>query len=300
MSHTKCKCGQPSVYLRVNEGRHYCGKCLSRQVEKNFSKTIGKYNMLQRGDTIAVGVSGGKDSMVLLHMLHKFSKKMPIKIIAITVDEGIVGYRDKSIEKINEFVNSGGIEHRVFSFKNEFDLTIDDLKTDKHCTYCGTLRRYLLNKTAREVGANKLAIGHNLDDEAQSIMMNVIRGDKTRMQRLTPLPKEKLVSRIKPLKNILEKEIVIYAIVNNIPYSDGECPNSFNNTRRDVQTMINDMESKYPGTKHQIVNFYRKIRPALREQPGTVNYCIKCGEPASQEICKSCELLEKAKLMKNA
>ncbi len=291
-----CSCNQPSVYLRANEGRHYCGRCLSRQIERQFAKTIGKNNMLEKGDTVAVGVSGGKDSMVLLHLLYKFSKKMPVKLIAVTVDEGIAGYRDKSIEVVEKFVKTIGVEHHVFSFCDEFDFKIDNLsKEEKFCTYCGVFRRYMLNKAAREVGATKLAIGHNLDDEAQSIMMNVLRGDMTRMKRLSPKPQEKLVPRIKPLKNIPEKEIVVYALMNSIPYFDGECPNSFNNTRRDVQTMINNMESKYPGTKHQIVNFYRKIRPVLKEKPGTINYCVRCGEPASQQVCKACGLLERAK-----
>lgn len=295
-----CKCGQEAVYLRVQEGAHYCSRCLSRQVERNFFKTIAKGRMIKKGDIIAVGVSGGKDSMVLLHLMHKISKKIPISIIAVTIDEGIEGYRNRSIEKVNEFVTKLGVDHRIFSFKENLGFKIDNLNRQnisgepsviKHCTYCGVFRRSLLNKAAREVGADKIAVGHNLDDEAQSVFMNVMRGDVKRVKRVSK--DGKFVPRVKPLKNILEKEIVAYAIVNNIPYFDGECPNSFNNVRRDIQTMLNGLESKYPGTKSQMIKFSEKI--SIIPQAGEVNHCTKCGEPASQQVCKACELLEKAK-----
>jgi len=252
--------------------------------------------MLEKNDTVAVGVSGGKDSMVLLHLMKKLSEKLPIKLVAVTIDEGIDGYRDRSMAKVNEFVKAMDIEHRIFSFENEFDVTIDNLvKNDpsiKSCTYCGVFRRTLLNKAAREVSATKLAVGHNLDDEAQSVLMNVMRGDVTRMARLAKTS-EHFVRRIKPMKNIPEKEIVAYAILNNIPYFDGECPNSFNNARRDVQGMLNEMEQKYPGTKSNIISFYRKL-PTIGTESVPVK-CTRCGEPAAHEICKACELLEKIK-----
>src|SRR3989338_3914796 len=116
----QCECGSTAVYFRANEGRHYCGRCLSHQVERNFEKTISKGKMLEKNDVVAVGVSGGKDSMVLLHLMNKLSKKLPIKLIAVTVDEGIAGYRDRSIDSVKEFAKSLEIEQRTFSFDNDF------------------------------------------------------------------------------------------------------------------------------------------------------------------------------------
>lgn len=291
MNSQKCKCGKPAVYLRVNEGRHYCGLCLTRQIEKNFTRTIAKENMVKRGDKVAVGVSGGKDSMVLLHLLHKLSKKLPMKIIAVTADEGIAGYRDKSILVVKKLTKKLEVEHHIFSFKDEIGASLDQLKESKFCTKCGVFRRYLLNKKSRELGATKLAVGHNLDDEAQSIMMNVMRGDVHRTNRKSS--SNKFVQRIKPLKNIPEKELVAYAVINNIPYFEGECPYSFDNMRRDVQTIINEMEAKHPGMKNQIVKFSQKVTVAKESQD--TKDCLKCGEPSSQDVCKACELLEKLK-----
>jgi len=258
---------------------------------------------LSKDDVVAVGVSGGKDSMVLLHLMNELAKKTRAKLIAITVDEGIEGYRDKSIDAVRNFVSKLSVEHRVVSFKNELDFSIDDMSektfverhpSGKACTYCGVFRRKLLNKAAREAGATKIAVGHNLDDEAQSVMMNVIRGDVIRMKRMGGHTKKGgLIPRIKPLKNVPEKEIVAYALLNGIPYFDGECPNSFNNVRRDVQTIVNDLEAKYPGTKSQIIKFYGKIR--IEEVKGEIQSCIKCGEPSSSSTCKACELLGNVK-----
>ena len=190
-----------------------------------------------------------------------------------------------------------GVEHRVFSFRDEFSFTDDDLpKEAKHCSYCGTFRRYLLNKKAKILGANKLAIGHNLDDEAQSIMMNFVRNDYSRFQRLgTNSSDKKLITRIKPLRDIPEKEIALYAILKEIPFFPGECPYSFDNLRREIQTMINDLEKNHPGTKFQIVNFYDRLKPMLDKTGEGVNYCKLCDEPTAMEICKSCELLKKLK-----
>jgi uncharacterized protein (TIGR00269 family) len=288
---TNCDCGKPAVYLRRNEGRHYCSKCLTRQVERNFLRTIRKEN-IQKGDVIAVGVSGGKDSMVLLHLMQKLSKKVPVKLMAITIDEGIEGYRDKSIGIVKEFAENLMIEHHIFSFKEEFG-TRTDLIREKHCTACGVFRRRLLNKKARELGANKLALGHNLDDEAQSVLMNVLRGDLKRMG--VQKGKPGMVQRIKPLKNIPEKEIVAYGLINQIPYFDGECPFSFDNVRRDVQKALNELENKYPGTKHNIARFHRKIREDIPEREGEIARCRECGEPSSAEMCKVCELRSKMK-----
>ena len=285
----KCTCGKVAVYFRVNEGRHYCSGCLTRQIERNFTRTVSKENMVKKGDKIAVGVSGGKDSMVLLHLMNKLRKKVPIKIFAITIDEGIKGYRNKSLAIVKGLTKSLEIEYHVFSFKDEIGASLDELKESKFCTKCGVFRRYLLNKKSRELGATKLAVGHNLDDEAQSIMMNVMRGDVDRIKRKSG--SNKFVLRIKPLKNIPEKELVAYAVVNKIPYFEGECPYSFDNVRRDVQAIINEMEAKHPGTKNQIVKFGEKVTFVKDSQ--NIKDCLKCGEPSSQEVCKACQLLEK-------
>ena len=110
------------------------------------------------------------------------------------------------LTKTEKLCKDFGIEHYIFSYKDEFGLTMDYIRKKMDSGFCGTcgiLRRYILNKKSREVKATKLATGHNLDDECQSIIMNMIRGDLLRLSRTGPMPKlaehKKFVPRIKPL-----------------------------------------------------------------------------------------------------
>ena len=293
-------CGNKAVYYRKWEGFAYCKDCFSRQLEKRFRRTMSKNKLLKKGDKVAVALSGGKDSAVLLYLMHSISKDIPIEIFAMSIEEGIKNYRDKSLEEARRLTKSLGVKHFTFSFKKEFGITIDSLKGKKTCTYCGVFKRYILNKESRELGANKLAIGHNLDNEAQSVIMNFMRGDFSRFQRIGAYPilieDSKFVARIQPIRDIPEDEIKLFAEINKIPFLGGRCPYSYDNLRRDVMNALNRLERKYPGTKLQIVNFYDRIKPFFinETKKDKVNYC-RCGEPTSQDVCKACQLIRELK-----
>lgn len=247
--------------------------------------------LVSRGDRIGIAFSGGKDSSVLLHMMKKLSGVVGFEIVAITVDEGIEGYRDSSIRIASTMAKELGIEHHVYSFSGHLGKRLDEIKTRKYCTYCGVFRRYILNKAARELGCNKIALGHNMDDEAQSILMNVIRNDEEKMDNLGTehmSAAEGLVKRIRPLRNIAEREITAYATIKEIEFHEGECPHSFDNVRRDVQGFLNSMEDKSPGTKIQVVRF---LDSARQRKSKIVNKCSECGEPTVHEICNACNLV---------
>lgn len=296
----ECNCGKKAVLHRRYEGRAFCGDCLCRDVEKKFSKEFKKYGV-KKGDTVAVGLSGGKDSAVLLSLIAKEAGRVGFETVAAIVDEGISGYRNESIEKAKELAKQMGVRCEVFSFSDKFSFAVDDIeklkqenKKVKFCTYCGVFRRHALNKLARKVGADFLAIGHNFDDEVQSVMLNVIRGDVTKMARLGNHKETKnTIRRIKPLRNIPEREVAAYALLKKLQYHDGECPHSFDNMRRDVRDVLNELENKYPGTKQQVMRFYEKISAALPEEKKSMKECISCGDITSQERCRACEFLER-------
>ncbi|MBI2971309.1 MAG: TIGR00269 family protein [Candidatus Aenigmarchaeota archaeon] len=296
-----CACGTKGIYYRRWEGKYYCASCFARQVETRFRKTVSANKLVRKGERVAVALSGGKDSAALLYLLNELRKHMPFTLVAVSADEGITGYRDASLEKAEELTKMLGVEHHTASFAEAFAVTTDDIEK-KHCTYCGVFRRYLLNKKAHELGADKLAVGHNLDDEAQSILMNFFRGDIARFHRLGAKPAsggDGFVPRIKPLRDIPEKETALYALVRNLPFSGSECPHSFDNLRRDVQAMVNGLEAKYPGTKMQIVSFYDRLKPSLTAaRKEAIAHCAQCGEPSSGGVCKACELLGKVRSAK--
>ena len=164
---------------------------------------------------------------------------------------------------------------------------------------CGPFRRYILNKKSKGLGFTKLATGHNLDDESQTIMMNYFRRNLETSARLGPITgivnDKKFIRRIKPLYLMTEKEVATYAFLKNLIPNFKECPYNTDAYRGDVRDFLNNFESKYPGTKHSIITSFLELLPLLKEHYKNsipINECKSCGEPCSQEICQTCKIVE--------
>ncbi|UCF49427.1 MAG: tRNA 2-thiocytidine biosynthesis protein TtcA, partial [Thermoplasmatales archaeon] len=230
MSLTCSKCKKPAVtFIRYN-GTHLCKDHFIDYFERRVKKDIKKQGRTEDGTKIGVAVSGGKDSTVALHIINDiFSKRANIDIVAITIDEGIKNYRPESIEYAIKNCKKLAIDHHVVSFKNIIGKSLDEFTSSQgdmgECSYCGVFRRLCLNKKSKDIGVNRLVTGHNLDDMSQSILMNFVNGDMQKLARLGPHKKiqEGLVPRMLPLRVIPEKEVTLFAIINNIEYYDGEC-----------------------------------------------------------------------------
>lgn len=293
----KCqRCSKSAVIHQKYSNAHLCKPHFIEDVERKIKRDIRKFKMVERGDRIAIALSGGKDSIALLYILHKIFQNRPdIEFSAITIDEGIEGYRQKTIPYAVKLTKELEIPHVIRSFESEFGATLDGLKKKKSsaaCTLCGVLRKNLLNKAARELGATKLAIGHNLDDEAQTIMMNYLRGDVDRMKRMLPdaeIPG--MVLRIKPLRSIPEKEVALYGFLNNLPLSTDECPYAGEALRNEIREMLNNYEVKHPGTKYSLLGGFEAVAKALSPAENNIFRCKKCNEPSSEAVCKACRLL---------
>jgi uncharacterized protein (TIGR00269 family) len=299
------KCHREAItFIRYN-GSHLCDEHFLQYVERRVKKEIRQQIDLDCVKKLAVALSGGKDSSVALCILVEALRHRPdLEIVAITVDEGILGYRPKTIEKAAELTSRLGVQHRIISFHDAVGKTMDELartKSDKGaCTYCGVLRRRCMNSLARELGAEVLATGLNLDDTAQSILMNFTRGDVERLARLGPHLKVQpgLIPRIQPLRLVPENETYLYALLKGLPFSDDECPYADSALRNEYREIVNKLEDKHPGTKHSIVASYDSIRPLLMEAypPAELGRC-DCGEPTNNEKCMSCALLEEIRKM---
>ncbi len=291
----KCqRCSKTALHYQKYSNAHLCKTHFIEDVERKIKRDIRKFRMVERDDRIAVALSGGKDSTALLYVLHRiFGKRRDIELSAITIDEGIRGYREKTLSHAVKLTNELEIPHTMRSFEGEFGTTLDELIRKKEaaaCTLCGVLRKNILNKAAREIGATKLAIGHNLDDEAQTILMNYLRGDVDRMTRMAGILPD-MVLRIKPLRSIPEKEVALYGLLNNLPVSTDECPYAGEALRNEIREMLNNYEVKHPGAKYSLLGGFEAISHALSLPESQVVRCEKCGEPSSEAVCKTCRLL---------
>jgi uncharacterized protein (TIGR00269 family) len=299
------KCSKEAVeFVRYN-GSHLCEEHFLEYVERRVKKEIRQQVDLDGKRKVAVALSGGKDSSVALYIVvQALRQRRDLSVVAITVDEGISGYRPKTMERARELTKMLDVEHHIISFNDEVGKTMDQIALamgDKGpCSYCGVIRRRCMNKVAREIGADVLATGLNLDDTAQSILMNFTRGDVERLARLGPHLKVQpgLIPRIQPLRSIPEKESYLYAMLRCLPFSDDECPYADLALRNEYRSIIDSLEAKHTGTKFAIIASYDAIRQSLAEKfPQAGLQLCECGEPTCNQRCMACELLEEVRKM---
>ena len=297
------KCPKDAVTLIRYNGSLLCSKHFQEFVERRAKKEVRQQLDIQGNVRIAVGVSGGKDSIVTMELLHDIlGDRRDVELFSITVDEGIQGYRPGTLDIARAQAERLGVEHHVVRFSEVAGMDLDEMArmiSDRTpCAFCGVFRRRALNLKAKELGVDVLATGHNLDDTAQSILMNFMRGDVERLARLGPHLKVQpgLIPRIEPLRLIPEKETLLYAMLRELDFSDAECPYADQALRNEYRGIIDSMEAKHPGTRHSIVSSYDAIRPVLGTTfpPAELSRCA-CGEPTKNEMCMACTMVQELK-----
>jgi len=257
---------------------------------------IESHELIKPGEHIAVALSGGKDSVLTLHALSDLRNDLDFELTAVSVDEGIRGYRSEGVKAARENTELLGVELIERSFRDEFDFELDRV-TDRFsspCIPCGVFRRWILNRTAREIGASKIATGHNMDDEIQSFIMSLARGDVRKfskfgpeLQRIHPA----MVPRIKPLWSTPERDVALWAVLNDVRVHLDSCPYSDLSMRSRIRDFLNHIESENQGLKLRVMESFSRTFLPLAETGG-LSECIQCGEPSSRDKCKACEFLE--------
>ncbi len=287
-----------------------CGECFLEDLIQRVSNEVNRWHMIGPGDTIAMGLSGGKDSYLLLEALSQIHGSS--KLVGISIIEGIPGYnRWEHVKALKRHALSLGVEVVVTSIKEYVGKTLREIVESARargvshspCTYCGISRRRILNAVAREIGATKIATAHNLDDEAQTALINILRGDIIGLLRQHPLapPASTLIlPRIKPIRKIYEREAAAYAFVRKIPLQDTECPfiSQAPTLRARIREKLLEMEAESPGYLLNLMETLDSVleKEAEKLQTEELPKCIKCGEPTShnRKVCKLCEILEEA------
>ena len=302
------KCKKKAVILLPYGPQQYCAEHFSDLTERRVKKFIRQNDLINAKEKIVIALSGGKDSVLLLHLLNKFFKKSN-KLQALIIDEGIPSYRDKSVKLAVDVCKKLDVDYTVIKFEDFFGISISDIvvnhleknpKLGTSCSFCGIMRRRIMNSFALKVKADKLATGHNLDDEDQSILMNIFDNNVQKFLRQGPKAGIKklaeFVTRVKPLGVLPEKEIIAYCYFNNIKFhEDLCCPFSKEAKRNHFRSMLNEFEEKYPGTKHSVLNFFLELKLYLNtenEKKKKVIHCRKCLEISSGAVCNVCLKLD--------
>jgi uncharacterized protein (TIGR00269 family) len=293
------KCDAGAVTLIRYSGQHLCSDHFRAFVERRVKQEFRRQVEFHGGERVAVGLSGGKDSSTTTVLLHDIlSPRRDLELVAITVDEGIASYRPEGLRCAQALCKELGVEHRVVRYGDTVGWTMDKVvEVDSDaipCSYCGVFRRNALNRAAREVGADYIATGLNLDDTAQSILMNVARGDVGKLARLGPHERAQpgLVPRLQPLRTVPDKEVYLYAMLRGIRFYDGTCPYAERAQRGRFRDIVNRLEADSPGTRHAILRGYDELRPLLSEKLALapLHACPECGEPTANAVCKACGL----------
>ncbi|CQH47948.1 putative tRNA 2-thiolation protein [Halobacterium hubeiense] len=311
------KCDREAVMHAAYSGAHLCERHLFESVERRVRRRIREDDMLpddatpEDPETWVIGLSGGKDSVVLTDIIEEtFAEDPRVELVALTIHEGIEGYRDESLAACEQLTADRDVRHEVVTYADEFDVEMDDVVEDDPmdmaaCAYCGVFRRDLLAKYAEAYDADKLLTGHNLDDEAETALMNILEGNVEQVAKhfdasLGPFdertPKDEMIPRAKPLRDVPEKEVALYAQLRDLPVHMEECPHSSEAFRGEIQDLLLKLEENHPGTRHSIMAGYEELAGLAADQysdeDADVGECEECGAPTTRDRCRKCALVE--------
>ncbi len=267
-------------------------------IEQTVKNTIKEYGLCRKKEKIIVALSGGKDSTVTAYLLKKFG----YNIEGFHIDLGMGKYSEKCLNAVKELCKDLKIKLHVYEIKKEMGSSmcyirssVQSKKTLKNCAICGVIKKWILNKQARKLKADKIATGHHLDDEVQTFLLNILKGSPELNANTGPITRNisdsKFIPRIKPLFFVLEKDIREYSLKKKLPVVYEKCPCAIDSYRIEVREFVNTLSDR--EKKNLMENMEKILDKTRNKWKGTIKYCSICGEPSRKEICKMCELVKK-------
>lgn len=235
---------------------------LERKLRRNVGQAISEYNMIEDGDKVMVCLSGGKDSYALLDILLLLKKSAPITfdIIAVNLDQKQPGFPEHILP---EYLTKLGVEFKVVE-ENTYAIVKDKVEEGKTtCSLCSRLRRAILYKAAKEIGATKVALGHHRDDMLETLMLNMFYGGKIKSMpaKLVSDNGEHVV--IRPLAFCKESELIQYAALKHFPIIPCNlCGSQPNMQRQNIKKMLNDWHEQFPGRIESMFTAIRNVVPS--------------------------------------
>ncbi len=267
---------------------------------KHIVKKTLKDSGIDKNKKILVALSGGKDSSATAFLL----KKLGYDVEGLYVDLCVGDYSKNCLKKIKELCNILEIKLYVYDLKKEQKISMKDIwkKTKKkgfgNCATCGIMKKWVLNKKAREIGVDYIATGHNLDDEAQTFLMNVLKGSLQLSSNTgvvtNNVSDKKFVTRVKPLFYVLEEDVLKFAKKKKLPFIEGKCPNAEDSYRIELREWMNKNINK--KQKKNIVKNFDMVKKDIKGLSDLrKNYCSVCGELSRGDVCKKCSLSNSSK-----
>jgi len=226
------------------------------QISKKIGYAIGTYNMIEDNDSILIGVSGGKDSLTLLDLLHTRQKFAPIKfkLHAAYIDTNLDKNSKKHISQLKTIFNKYDIPHTLKKIKVNFK------KTRSHCFWCSWNRRKALFDLAEKKGCNKIALGHHKDDIIETVLLNLFfQGNISTMNPVQELFDGR-ISIIRPLVFCEERFITAYAQEKRFPKPAVSCPYTADQNRKYIKNLIARMQKRSPYIRDNIFKSLNRIR----------------------------------------
>jgi tRNA-5-methyluridine54 2-sulfurtransferase len=293
--------GQANVEIRRSR-MGFCARCYPEWFRTQVQERINHERMFRRDQRVLVAVSGGKDSLALWHVL----KRLGYQADGMYIRLGIGDYSQRSQAKSEAFAAKHDLAlHQVdLEEQDGFDVPdLRDARSGKPCAACGAVKRYHFNKLAADLGYDVVATGHNLDDEAATLLGNVVHWNVDYLGRQGPVLESthpKLVRKVKPLYRLSERETAAYSVIERIDYILEECPMAKGAKSLAYKDMLNALEEQQPGAKHRfLVGFLKQGRAAVNatrfDQATDLRECERCGQPTTGRICSYCRLAERGK-----
>ncbi len=300
MSH-QCICGLSGELKFPLTSQYFCPSCFSLKFEKRLLKRTPRY---VRGHAIAIALSGGKDSATLLHILHKYHRKLRITMLAAIILEEEIPEIQSSREKVIDQLKSKYSDIRFIkkSYSDLFGYSLPSLvqKSDKQglgftpCAICGVLRRHGILRMSLDIGADFIAIGNTLEDEAGTTLLNILRGNPWKNFRdqieYKTIDGKSLPLRFKPLTKASEGTISTYSTINHLSVLNTQCTFADRSLRSEIATFLTAMEKKDQNILYNIVSSMNK-GVIMKTQVKKVHKCKKCASYSPEPECSACRIV---------
>ena len=291
-------CGKrPPKLKRSKNGLKSCIDCFYWHFEEEIHETIMSEKLFEPGDHVLLAISGGKDSTVLVQVMTTLKERhnYPITLELLAIDEGIKGYRDDSLVTVKNNSEFYNLPLKILSYKDLFGFTMDEVvkmtSIKCSCSYCGVFRRRALDFGLVKGMGNRLYTGHNADDLAETILMNMLRGDSFRLVTCTQAQSGKKgeLIRCKPFKYTYEKEIVFYAYHKKLEYFSTECTYAKDAFRGNLKELIKRLVNVQPGIIEDIIRGAMTLELKDSTQTPKKSTCESCGFVSSNRLCNVCK-----------